>query len=495
MGIDLTDSKFLKNVAGELESSENLERKRRSYISYDIYNNNQHQYVEGCLSKDYPKESFDAMRKITSINFAKRIVDVEASVYKFPAQRMFGSNNDDVVGLLENIYHYAKVDYNNKQLNRFYRLDEQCASLIVPNKRLGIIGKRKLQNWQYDVIPDPDWPDQALAYIIPMLTKPGQYVDTNYYANDPQSDNVNQRIADRDDKKPSSTQYILWSDEYNFMFKSNGEIITPKDERANPIGMMPITDVSMPKQNSFMLQNDNNLARFTVDFLCMLSDLAEIIRMQGYSQSILSALEKPESIFTGPHRLMFLQKKKNADAGEQPEFSFATPNPDLQGALDGLLAILRMQLSSRGHKTNVVTGGQNVDSFASGLERLLAQIEQHSSSIDDFSLFNDVEHREFEIFRRTSNYLNSGGAPEGFELINDLQGPEIPEDTEFNIRFHEPQMIETEADKQARLGERLENRTLGRVKYIMELDGVTEEVAKQIAEEADTDAFGTAEDI
>lgn len=488
MAIDFTNRTILKEILGELDSEENQIRKRRSYVSYDIYNNNQHQYVLGCLKHDYPKESIDAIRKITSINFARRIVNVEANIYKHPPRRIFQSSSDDAIELLENIYQKANVDMNNKQLNRFYRLDEQCASYIAPNKMTGTIDIRKLQNWQYDVVPDPQWPDQALAYIIPLNVQPNNYVDASYYSQDPQSDSRNQYIADRNDNDKSKQHFLFWSKDYNFKMNGKGEILTEEKDWENPIGRMPIIDISAPKQNSFLLQNDNNLARFTVDFLCMLSDLAEIIRMQGFSQAVLSALEVPKNMMIGPHRVLFLEKKKKGDQSEQPEFQFASPSPDLSGTLDSMLAILRMFLSSRGHKTNVVTGASDVQSFSSGLERLLSMIEEHESSIDDFSLFENVEQQQFDIFKRYSNYLQDSPI-EGFELHPDLRGAEIPEDTTMSVRFHEPQMVETEKEKQERLNQRLENQTITRLEYIQQMDGLDEETAREMIEEIDRE-FG-----
>lgn len=489
--IDFTDGKILKELVKEFESEENIRRKRRSYVAYDIYNNNQHKYVMACLAADYPKESVEVMRKITSINFAKRIVDVEANVYKHAPNRVFNGASDDVIEQCMNLYKFADVDRQHKLVNRFYRMDEQCACIPVPNKQKGIISLRKLQNWQYDVVPDPDFPEQALAYIIPVGTKPGQYNDASFYSFDSASDNLNQLIADRDDFALGKRQYILWSPKYNFMFNGRGEIITPEEDVENEVGIMPL-DVSMPKQNSFLLQNDNNLSRFTIDFLCAVSDFAENMKMQGYSQAILSAVEAPKDMVSGPHRALFLEKNPELAADLQPEFAFATPSPDLQGTKDGLLMIMSLFLSSRGHKTNVVTGGSNTESFASGLERLLAMIEQHDSSIDDFSLFKTYEQMQFEQLRRISNYYRDNPS-EDFELKPELQLAEIPEDTEMSIEFHEPQMIETEKEKQARLRERLDDGTLSKKRFIMLMDGLDEEQAQEVLDEAQEEMFGPIE--
>lgn len=484
MGIDLSNKNELSNILKEIDSEENLKRKRRSFVSYDIYNNNQHKYVLNALMNDYPCETVDAIRKVTSINFAKRIVNVEANIYKHNPVRTFEAGSDDQIDLLHNIYEHARINESNKQLNRFYRLDEQCASMIVPNKKLGTLGIRKLKNWQYDVVPDPDWPEQALGYIIPVNAAAGEYVDPQYYTTTSDSDNINQVIADKDDMKQSKKRYVVWTDKYNFLCNGAGEILTKDMDMENPIGRLPIIDISMPKQDSFLLQNDNNLARFTIDFLCMVTDFAEIIRMQGFSQAVLSALEVPKNMMIGPHRVLFLEKKKKAEQAEQPEFDFASPSPDLQGSLDGLLSIVRLFLSSRGHKTNVITGSSNAETFNSGLERLLAMIEEHDSSIDDFSLFEHVEQEQFDIFKKYSNYLQDNPV-EGMELHEDLRGPEITDEATMEIDFHEPQMLETEKERQGRLGERLENSTLTRKRYIMEMDNVSEERAMEIIQEID----------
>jgi len=479
--IDLTNAGFLAKVATDIESSDNKRRKRESYLAYDIYNNNQHEHVMACLCRDYPTESVNAMRTVTSINFARRIVDVEAAIYKHTPERSFMAGSDQVEQLLEDHYRLSSLNQKNKMANKFFRLDEQCASMIVPNKKTGTLGIRNLQNWQYDVIPDPDWPEQALAYVIPLGTSPADFAARI------QGDGRDQVISDVNDGEDidRKKKYILWSDEYNFLFTGSGRILTPEDEMENPIGMIPIVDVSGDKQDSFLRQNDNNLARFTIDFLCQLSDHATNIQMQGYAQAVLMALEQPKNLVVGPQRVLFLQKKKGLDASEQPEFQFINPQPDIQGGMDSLMGFLRMFLSSRGNKTNVVTSSsQTHEAASSGLERLLMMIEQHEMSLDDFMLFEDVERKQFEIIRRYSNYLQ-GLSAEEFQLDPRLVGPEIGEDVQFEIEFYEPQMVETIADKQARLNERLENGTLSPIRYVMELDNVDERTAIELVREAE----------
>lgn len=479
MAFDVLNPFELKDVIKELDSDENKERKIRSYVAYDIYNNNQHEYVMNCLKKDYPKETVPQMRTVTSINFAQRIVDSEASIYKYEPTRVFNDASDQGQELLENIYAFSNVNYHNKLANRFYRLDEQCALMMVPNNVTGCIGLRQLQNWQYDVIPHANWYQYPFAYIIPVGVKPGGMADTGYYANVGDSDRMNQIIADKDDSALSDRRFIIWTDKYNFMCNGLGEpvgIVNDTDIE-NPIGRLPIIDISKPKGRSFFRDNDNSLARFTIDYLLSLTDLSEIIRMQGYSQAVLSALEVPKQMYIGPQRVLFLEKKKKMTAEEKPEFQFVSPNPDLQGTLDANLALLRMFLSSRGHKTNIITASDTIESFTSGIHKLLAMVEQHEASIDDFSLFKNVEQEQFDIMRRYSNYLQEANI-EGFTLKDELRGPIISEDAYMEIKFHEPQMIETEKERQERLNQRLENGTISKLRYIMEMDGLSEEDAK-----------------
>lgn len=487
MEINLLDAGFLAGVATDIESSDNKLRKLESYRAYDIFNGNQHRYAIDALCRDYPIESVKAMRTVTSINFARRIVDVEGAVYKHAPYRHFNASNDMISDALNLTYSKLGIDQKNKLANKFFKLDEQCASMIVPNPATGCIGIRNLQNWQYDVIPHPLWPEMAMAYVIPVSNNPRDFSART------RGDGYDQRISDVNDGEMANKRYILWSNEYNFMFNGSGEILTPQDQIENPIGVIPIVDISGPKSNSFINTTENSLSRFTIDFLCQLSDHATNIQMQGYAQAVLSATEVPKDIMVGPQRILFLKKKKNADPSEQPEFQFVNPNPDIQGSMDSLMGFLRMFLSSRGNKTNVVTSGQQqMESATSGLERLLKMIEQHDMSLDDFALFEQVERKQFEIIRLYHNYLQSI-SQDVFPVSESARGPEIPDDVEFDIEFYEPQMVETNADKQSRLNERLENGTLSRIRYVMELDGVDEQTARRLLQEADE--FGALSDI
>lgn len=499
--IDFLDSKNLKRIFAEIESSENRTRRYRAYKELDIYNQNQAKYVAEKINKMYGKDACHHIQTISEINLATRIVNAEASIYKKEPTRAFTNLNERQLQTVEQLYKDMMATEKLKLSNKMFRLGSQDAIQVIPDIETQSLKCKVFYKHQYDVVPDPKNPEKALAYVIPIIV-PGGSSSTERNNSFNRSDNLNQLIADPNDEDLSAYKYIVWTDEYMFMANGNGIVLDQEtmnplgqvdlEQIRNPIGKIPFIDVCSEKLFGFWADHGSSLTDFTITFACVLSDMGEIVKLQGYSQPVISSIEEPKTISVGPHRVLWLKKDKNVEGSQNPTFEFATPSPDIDGSLNFIENVLRMFLTSRGSDSSLVTS-KDVKDYSSGFERLIAMIERSEATIEDKVLFKRVEEKLYELIKLWINYLTQN--------TTDMLKPEyrvlLPDDSKVSVSFYEPEQIQTKSEKEDSVIKRMENGLMSRLEAIMELYGVDKIKAEEKLKEIDSEIVprGTIEEV
>lgn len=481
--MDILKPNELKDIFAEIEGYENRCRRYQAYKELDIYNQNQGRYILQKTSSIYGKEASQYVQAETSINLATRIVNAEASIYKRPAIRTFTGTDKEIEQAYSH-YKYMNSDEKLKTANRLYRLGNQCALQVIPKN--GKLKTRVLYKHQYDVVPLENDPESAWMYIIPMQAKPLEIQEL--YIN---GDGQNQRIADINDTDMSKNRYIVWTNKYNFMADGNGNIIDPltnqlrsnveESEILNPIETLPFVDISGDKLMGFWAGYGSSLTDFSISFGCTLTDIGEIVKLQGYSQAVISSLEEPKALNIGPHRALWLKKDKNEPGDKDPTFQFVSPSPDLSGSLKFVEDKLKIFLTSRGTDSSTVTTGQTKD-YSSGLERLLAMVDRAEATAEDKVLFKRVEQEYFELIKKWNEHVQSAQ-----DVTQEANISRMSESMTMAVKFDEPVEIQTKEQKEASVQKRLELSLLSRKKAAMEIYEISEEQAKKMLEEIDQD--------
>lgn len=474
------DSDFRSRVISEIESDENISRKRYEQRKFDVYRNRQDRYVIEKLESELKADFVQRMRKVLSINPCKRIVDEMASLYRSEPERNFANADEKQQEQIDNIYHYGMIDAKMRLANAYYKLHDQAALFVVP--REGVIDIRVLSPKDYDVIPDEMNPEKAQSYVLSTwdVDQHASYrgeVEQGYRSND----QLNQNIADDSDRKQKKN-YIVWDKDFHFTMNSNGEIIG--EMIPNPIGKLPFIDIAMEKDFQFFVRRGSGVVEFTIDLLAQLSDLASISRMQGYSQAIISSDQEPKALVVGPDRVLWLKKDIN-NPQSNPTFEFASPSPDLAGSLEIIDSQVKMFLSSQGIDASVVSAKGEKRSFASGVDHLLSNLDKFQASQQDMSLFRWVEYELFEIMKLWSNLYQ--GVSE-FGLIDQLKLATISEDVELSVKFDEPHSVRTQTETEDSVIKLIESGLMSRKQAVMRLYDVDEEKAEEIMKEIDDES-------
>ena len=453
-------------------------RKAKSFQEYEIYNGNINQYVEAYLEDQLSKRTVSKMPIISSIDICKRIADQEASVYKNSPMREFKEVSENDKMALDWVYQDCQADIKMMKSNRYFKL--QAQSLVQVILKDSKIDLRILFPHNYDIIPDANDPEKPESIVISafdrnLFTQGGNAKNTNNanYVVGNFTDNVNQTNADKDDYKRSLDRYVVWSKEYNFVMDGNG-IIVSGDDVNNALKVLPFVDIATDKDFNYFVDKGSQLPNFAVQYNAALSDLANIVRLQGYSQAVLIGSKEamPEEVIVGPTTVLKIATDPNQPT--QTDFKFVTPSPDLSGSIQFIEVLISNFLSSRGLSPATVSGKSQADKFTSGVDRFLALIDRFEATKQDFAVFDDAEMKIFEIIKaHLVTYSNN-------KLLNKKYwSSSSVSNAELVVKFHKPEQTQSEAEKLDIIQRRMEMGLIDDIHAIMLLDGLDASEAEE----------------
>lgn len=500
---NVLDISVRKSIIDEILSRENMERKEESRRRFDVFKKRQAQQILEKLVKEFSQKTVSQMRTITSINLVPRIVGEEASIYKNEPERTFTLEggkelSENEQSQIDNLYKFGKVNVKNKKSNKYFKLQNQCSIQVIP--RDGVIDSRVLQPHHFDVVPDDIDPEKAYAYILSAYDR-SQLEVSGYKSlsnENKWSDTINQKIADTDDYRKNLMRFVWWTAEYNFITDGYGKFVDAFGNKyeqvnmstdVNPIGELPFIDIASDKDFEFWDRAGNDTVDFALDFGVLLSDTADINRMQGHSQAIIYSEAPPESMQIGPHKVLHIPQDPNKEI--QARFEFANPNADMQASLELLETYLRLFLSSKGLDPKTISGKIDSSRFASGVDRLLAMIEKFEASQDDIDLYRWVEQKQFKLMVKWSNLFQSVTSPNGRvqPLREELRLATLPEDIVLTTVFKKPEVVQTKSEKEDSAIKQLDAGLMSRSEAISDIRGITQDEAKEKVKEIDQESL------
>lgn len=475
-------------VIREIKGPENLKRKIESYKQQEIFRDRQHKYVLSYLNQQFSSQTVQEMPIISSINIARRITKKESSVYKSSPKREFSDLTDSQKEVVSKIYKDTGLDSKLQKSNEAYKLQNQNHLQIIVKD--GIFLPRILWNHQIDVIPDDEDPEKAQAYIISAFDRTYDRI-TEYMGNLANkeasrlsfmtSDQLNQAIADPDDYRAKLERYVVWTSEFNFVMNGNGDILSQDMESPIP-GVLPFIDISQEKECEYFVRQGQAVTDFSVQFNGALSDLGNVNKMQGWAQAYLIAEQDiiPQNIKIGPNYILKLPI--TAATQHKPEFGFANPDPDLQGSIQYNEMLLSTFLSSRGISPKMITTKGESEKYNSGFDRLLAMIDQFEATKEDFTTYETVEKKIYNLFKAWHNAYRGTD-----QLDPAYQTEELPESSQVSVKFNEPQLVQSEQEKLESVRVKRELGLMSRKEAIMELRNIDEKTAEEIMRQIDSE--------
>jgi hypothetical protein len=333
----------------------------------------------------------------------------------------------------------------------------------------------------YDIVPDDNNPEVAQAVIINSFNKEF-YLDQTYLPsstgytpnNNPHSyQGVNTVIADSKDYQSTLNRFVVWTKDINFEMTEQGDIVGEVVE--HNLGVLPFIDIYQSKDFEYFVRSGfgESLVDFSIQFNGALSDLAQIVKMQGWAQATLvaSADTMPESVQVGPNYILKLIVDPNNPI--TPSFSYNSPSPDLTGAIQYLETLLATFLSSLGVDPKTISGKTDSTKFTSGIERLLAMVEKIDASKADYEVFKTAERQIFEVIKAWQKIAKVANVLDPKYMVD------IPDEVYCCVNYSTAKMVMSEKDDTDIVEQQMNLGLIGKVDAIRRLYNVSKEEAEE----------------
>lgn len=468
--MDLLNQQDRKQFLEDIKAEENNIRKAESLEAFEVYNDRITDYVKCYLQSQYSVKTALQMPIISSVNLCKRIATKKAGLYKEAPVRTFTNLTVDQEAELLKLYEDSEINSKLFKSNVYFEIQQQNFLKVMPKqKKLEV---KCVLPHQLDVVPDDLDPERAGAYVLNSFDK------TRYIP----SDTINQTSADRDDYKKTLERYITWTKEANFVFDGNSNLVG--EVLPNPIGKLPFIDVSGDKDFEFFVRVGQTLVTFTIQYNAALSDLAQVVKMQGWAQAYLKATKDvmPVSLEVGPTKILHLTIDPNVQGSANTEFGYASPNADVSGSIQHVENLLSNFLTSLGLDPNIVNGKAQASKYTSGLDRLLGMIEQMESSKQNMAIYESVEYQLFDLIKAWSQV--TVGTDQQFLSFA------IPDNAELNVQFYKPELVQSESDKLKDIQVKLELGLMTKAMAVEDLYNLTPEASLELLQKVDEETQG-----
>lgn len=477
--MDLNNQDYRKELIKKAKDHFGSGLVARAKLEAAVYKGALKNPVKDYLEEQFGKDTADEMPLISSVNLTQRIVNQEASIYRNTPERTFSDVKKNKSDLLKLIYKDINADAVLGRANKHYKNSKQCFIQVFDKNKA--LCARIFKKHQIYVLADVVEPTKASVVVLP------GYISTG-------------GKTEEEDNKNST--YTVWSDEFNFICNGEGEISSLREvmgeqveDLVNPIGKLPFIDIAdEDKDFTFWAESDPALVDFTIQLNAALSDLYHIMRMQGWSYPIikgpkdfLAQLQKSQVGINKPLLLPTdhkIDEDGNSDAVAEIDVIFASPSPDLQGCIDTISTLLSAFLSSRGVDPKTVSFSADSKGYSSGWERLLALIEKFEATKDDFEVFRKAEQELYNLICLWQATLYKA---KGERLHPKYRTVKLDIGGEMTVKFAEPEMIETFADKIKRISEMETNGYISKVEALMMIFSIDREAAKARVGEMITD--------
>ena len=447
--INILDMSEVERIINEITSSENLERKRKEYINYEIESGLLNKYVAAKVKQLYPETH--ALYTIAEYSLLHKVVSKKAKAYKEPPVRKLEKEDES------NVYtEFLKKNRFNDAMKEVDRIFNQhrCAGLYVAlNEADEKVCFYPLRPYEFDVVKNDEGEVVCLILSYPgsQITKGAQ---DSVIAGDKASENINE------------VEYIFWTKEHHRAVivqsdsggkkKVSEKINEGNPSNVNPYGIIPFA--FLPYDFNENYPNPSPLPNQTVELNASISIYLSNANMQ-FGQLVISgpADQKTEKATSGMMTGLYLPQSKNPE--DKPTTAqYIAPSPDLAGQKEAIITYMSMVLDQQGIGSTQKLGAS--ENFTSGLDRMLSESDVQSIIEDNQDFYVRFEQQVYEIANK---------------MIGD----------EFNskflqIVFKKPKMLSSDTEKLANLEKMLELGLLEEWQKFIEVDpNMTEDQAKE----------------
>lgn len=460
---ELLKPEVRKQIIEEIQSRENLIRKYQAYKRYQCYKDKTNHFVVELLLRQFDQDTVEEMRyALSNISIVKKVIDKLARVYSNGVERTI-SGDENATKKLKELEKKLDVNTAVKKANRFLKLEKNVDLFVKPCPVYDVNGGVKwtaklevLLPYLYDVVEDNYDRTKAMCVILSDYTPPSTTLANMDGKRSPisplpdlglQSTNgKDDVIADnpKDQKMSDKKTFVFWSKNYHFTCDESGNIIQDENNpnNVNPLKVFNHINFAIDQDGAFWAEGGDDLIDGAILINALITHTTHVGTVQGYGQFYMTGENLPRSIKVGPTKAIIAEYKKDEQA--KPEMGFLNANPQLD-SLRGLiemyiaLYLTTNNLSTSGVSTQLSGGG----TLPSGIALILDKAESLEDIQDQRQVFIDKEPDMWEAIN--AELKTYGDA----NLVEELKGLQLPDNFKenFNIKFHDPSPIMSEAEK------------------------------------------------
>lgn len=397
---------------------------------YQIHEGQVRKFVERALKEELMSvQAYNrAIKRIPSINIAKKVTDKLSKVYAQAPIRFAKKQKD----LMEDFAKDLCLNETMAEANKWANLTKRCA--IEMYQEEGIQKLRVLPAHKFFVYSDSDKSPNKMTVFCKLLGREIKEMTT-------MTDRKGNHISNEDDIRLVDILACYTDDEF-LIIDSDGHIRKDKMEdmgitsSRNPFGVIPFVYIN---KSSTELIPFSNQTIFDMSVLIpkLLTDLN--YAAQFLSHSIFWAKNADlQGIEFNPDTVVDLGDSDGD--GNDPELGTISPQTDINGVLTLITTQLSMYLSTEGLKAGSV-GQVEASSAASGISKIIDESDSTEARKEQMKLFRVVEPEFWSKFAKVQQYWATKGKVENKQTLD----PTFVKD--FTIKFAEIKPLESEKEK------------------------------------------------
>lgn len=445
-----------KDLIGKIidDINNQQEKSRRAYAlrRHRIFRDGGRQFLIEELRREFGENSIKEFR-LCPINLLKKMVGKKSQIYKTPPIRRAFTELDTDQSLIDFYTEELALDKQMGKANTYYNLHSNTALYVFP-----ALDRLKLSITPphlYSIIPDRFDRSIVRVWAFNNFTEEHEVATdqdlpsaTGFesFARDRTSQASSNKVASQERRMGEKRRYILWTDEAHVTVTGKGEIVTldpaKGDEQfINPIERSPVVHLQKDTDGDHAWATQGEDA---VDIALVIqrmwTDLATVIKHQGFGQMVITSEEMPSKQTIGVNKVLWL---KRFEGKEPPTVEFLTADSRISEIKEAIRDLLFLLLSTNDINPSAVGKPDGGSAFTSGIQALLEMSDALEAMKCDQPVLRDAEKELWEIIKRWHNWMFDTG------ILNDEAKKMGKFSDEFGVQiaFAEIKPVETAKDR------------------------------------------------
>lgn len=440
-----------KKIAQAIDSDEEKSRRAYSERTHKIFRDGGKEYLIEALRAEFDEDTVKEFR-LAPINLLKTIVNKKSKIYKTPPKRSTEMESDQV--LID--FYTEELSFNEMmgKANRYFNLHSNCAPYIFPD-RDNKLSMKVVPPHLYSIVPDEFDRTRVKVWAFNNFKERSEIInDQDLPAATGRTGFARTRFKSSPDIVATQSliggqprQIIFWSDTFHATTDESGNILVMdpskgEEQFLNPIEMSPVVHLQKDTDNEAWSVQGQDSPDLALLVQRMWTDLATIIKHQGFGQMVVTSEEQPTKMTLGMNKALWLKVFPGKDR-VPPRVDFLTAESRIGEIKESIRELIFLLLTTNDINPSSAGKADGGAAFTSGIQALLEMSDALEAMRNDQPVFRDAEKDLWEVIKRWHNWMFDLNI-----LSQDAKNlGKFSEDFRLSVDFAELKPLETESDR------------------------------------------------